>query len=178
MAANCQQRQSRTGLVPPKFGVYTREISFQKKMSALVLIAFLIFIVYIKWFSRKTVIWKKVNKYGENKVDNLKVAPGPTPFPVIGSMHLLGTSESPFQSFTELSKTYGNIYSITLGSAQCLVVNNLELIREVLNQNGKFFGGRPDFLRFHKLFAGDRNNCEYQYLFFSIFFINLAESDC
>ncbi|XP_034838944.1 cytochrome P450 307a1-like [Maniola hyperantus] len=126
-------------------------------MSALLLITLCALFIY-KLFSRRTVAWKKVSKYGDGTVLNLKQAPGPIALPVIGSMHLLGKFESPFQSFTELSKTHGDIYSIKLGSSECLVVNSLELIREVLNQNGKFFGGRPDFLRFHKLFAGDRNN--------------------
>ncbi|XP_041983768.1 cytochrome P450 307a1 [Aricia agestis] len=84
--------------------------------------------------------------------------PGPTPLPVLGSLHLLGRHESPFQAFTELAKTYGDVFGLQLGGSRCLVVSSLERIREVLNQNGKFFGGRPDFLRFHQLFAGDRNN--------------------
>ncbi|XP_026483167.2 cytochrome P450 307a1 [Vanessa tameamea] len=126
-------------------------------MSALLIIALCVLIVY-KLVTRRSVTWRKVTKYGENKVAELKIAPGPIPLPVIGSLHLLGKNESPFQSFTELSGVYGDIFSIKLGSAQCLVVNSLDKIREVLNQNGKFFGGRPDFLRFHKLFAGDRNN--------------------
>ncbi|XP_072946827.1 cytochrome P450 307a1-like [Epargyreus clarus] len=125
-------------------------------MSALLLIV--IILVAYKFFSKKTVRLEKISKYGECKVENLKKAPGPTPLPVVGSLHLLGKRESPFQAFTDLAKEYGDIFSLKLGSAQCVVVNNLELIREVLNQNGKFFGGRPDFLRFHKLFAGDRNN--------------------
>lgn len=130
-------------------------------MSALLIIA--ICLIIYKLVTRRTVTWRKHTRYGDDKVANLKLAPGPIPLPVIGSMHLLGKHESPFQSFTELAGIYGDIYSIKLGSAQCLVVNSLEKIREVLNQNGKFFGGRPDFLRFHKLFAGDRNNCKYIY---------------
>ncbi|KAJ0169509.1 hypothetical protein K1T71_015096 [Dendrolimus kikuchii] len=126
-------------------------------MSALLLVAFFFYAVY-KIFARKTVVWKKVTKHGESQVAELKVAPSPTPLPIIGSMHLLAKYDSPFKSFTELSKEYGDIFSMHLGSVKCLVVNNLSLIKEVLNQNGNFFGGRPDFLRFHKLFAGDRNN--------------------
>lgn len=133
-------------------------------MSAILLLAVVALAVY-KLFMRNTVALKKASKYGDGKVAILKTAPGPVPFPIIGSLHLLGKHESPFQAFTELAKEYGNIFSLKLGASKCVVVNNLELIREVLNQNGKFFGGRPDFLRFHKLFAGDRNNCEY-YLFF------------
>lgn len=85
-------------------------------------------------------------------------APGPMPWPILGSLAILGRYEVPFQGFTALAKKYGDVYSLTLGSNRCLVVNSLELIREVLNQNGRYFGGRPDFLRFNKLFGGDRNN--------------------
>ncbi|EDW50589.1 GM13910 [Drosophila sechellia] len=47
---------------------------------------------------------------------------------------------------------------MTFGHTRCLVVNNLELIREVLNQNGKVMSGRPDFIRYNKLFGGKRSN--------------------
>ena len=87
--------------------------------------------------------------------------PGPKPWPLIGSMHLLAGYETPFQAFTALSKIYGDIFSIHLGSAPCVVVNNFKLIKEVLIAKGADFGGRPDFTRFHKLFGGDRNNCKY-----------------
>ncbi|KQT36897.1 hypothetical protein ASG34_13725 [Methylophilus sp. Leaf416] len=126
-------------------------------LSALFLLAAFLVAVYKIYFSN-TITYKKFNKYGENKTLVLKEAPGPTPLPIIGNMHLLGKHESPFQSFTDLAKTYGDIFTLQLGTSKCLVVNNLDLIREVLNQNGKFFGGRPDFIRFHQLFAGDRNN--------------------
>lgn len=72
--------------------------------------------------------------------------PGPFPWPILGNLALLGKYASPFQGFTELSKIYGDIFSLTLGTTRCVVVNNLELIKEVLNENGKFFGGRPDFI--------------------------------
>lgn len=90
-----------------------------------------------------------------------KQAPGPIPWPIVGNLALLRKYKVPFQGLTYLSEELGDIYSLTLGSKRCLVVNSLDLIREVLNQKGKFFGGRPNFLRYHKLFGGDRNNCEY-----------------
>lgn len=93
-------------------------------------------------------------------------APGPRfIWPILGNMVELGKYEAPSIALTELAKIYGDIYSITLGSTRCLVVNNLDLIREVLNQNGKSFGARPDFIRFHKLFGGDRKNCKYIFYF-------------
>ncbi|EDV51027.1 cytochrome P450 307a1 [Drosophila erecta] len=86
-------------------------------------------------------------------------APGPRPWPIIGNLHLLDRyRDSPFAGFTALSRQYGDIYSLTFGHTRCLVVNNLELIREVLNQNGKVMSGRPDFIRYHKLFGGERSN--------------------
>lgn len=93
-------------------------------------------------------------------VESFPQPPGPTPWPVIGNLVTLGRFAVPFIGLTELGKVYGPCYGLTLGNTRCLVVNNLELIREVLNQNGKFFGGRPDFLRFHTLFGGDRSNCK------------------
>lgn len=84
--------------------------------------------------------------------------PGPKPWPLIGSLHLLGQYPTPFQGFTALSKIYGDIFSINLGNIPCVVVNNFNLIKEVLITKGGDFGGRPDFVRFHKLFGGDRNN--------------------
>ncbi|XP_017038284.1 cytochrome P450 307a1 [Drosophila kikkawai] len=97
---------------------------------------------------------------GQNqKMKKYSQAPGPRPWPIIGNLHLLDRyRDTPFAGFTELAKQFGDIYSLTFGHTRCLVVNNLELIREVLNQNGKVMSGRPDFLRYHKLFGGERSN--------------------
>lgn len=98
-------------------------------------------------------------------------APGPRwILPILGNLTELGKYEAPSIAFTELAKKYGDIYSMTLGSTRCLVVNNLDLIREVLNQNGKSFGARPDFIRFHKLFGGDRGNCKFHFFPIFLFF--------
>nr|CAD7406546.1 unnamed protein product [Timema poppensis] len=85
-------------------------------------------------------------------------APGPKPWPILGSLHLLGQHDVPFEAFTALSKVYGDIYSITLGSTPCVIVSSFKLIKEVLITKGSHFGGRPDFIRFNILFGGDRNN--------------------
>jgi cytochrome P450 family 307 subfamily A len=92
--------------------------------------------------------------------------PGPKPWPVIGSLHLLGQYKSPFEALTNLGKIYGEIYSITLGTTPCVVVNTFSLIKEVLITKGSHFGDRPNFIRFHKLFGGDRNNCKFHALHF------------
>lgn len=114
----------------------------------------------VKIVQGKSLTNKNVNSQNE-VVKSLKQAPGPAPLPVIGNLNLLANYDVPFEAFSALAKTYGDVYSLTLGSTRCLIVNNLDLIREVLNQNGKYFGGRPDFIRFHRLFGGDRNNCKF-----------------
>lgn len=101
----------------------------------------------------------KLDKQGEYQI--LPQPPGPFPWPILGNLVLLGKYAVPFEGFSALAKVYGNLYSLTLGSTRCIIVNNLDLIKEVLNHNGKFFGGRPNFLRYHKIFGGNRNNCKY-----------------
>lgn len=113
----------------------------------------------VKIVQGKSLTVKNVNSQNE-VVKYMKQAPGPMPLPILGNLATLGKYDVPFEGFSALAKEYGDAYSLTLGSTRCFIVNNLNLIREVLNQNGKFFGGRPDFIRFHKLFGGDRNNCK------------------
>lgn len=81
----------------------------------------------------------------EMKADVLVQPPGPLPLPILGNLALLGKFDCPFEGFSALSKIYGNVYSLTFGSVRGVIVNDLETIKEVLNQNGKFFGGRPNF---------------------------------
>ncbi|GAB0092315.1 Cytochrome P450 307a1 [Sergentomyia squamirostris] len=142
----------------------------------IVLTLFLLFVTFLVSYIRVLVEWRrkvyitmvpyvktKCRQLEESAIPQnvIKVyaqAPGPAPWPILGNLPLLAHHDNPFQAFTELSHNYGDAYSLTLGTTRCFVVNSLELIQEVLSQNGKFFGGRPDFLRFHKLFGGDRNN--------------------
>jgi cytochrome P450 family 307 subfamily A len=94
---------------------------------------------------RKSDDTKDKNSVKSLKVDVLPQPPGPIPWPVIGNLALLGKYAVPFEGFSALSKIYGDVYSLTLGTTRCVVVNNLDIIKEVLNQNGKYFGGRPNF---------------------------------
>lgn len=102
-----------------------------------------------------------------SEAKQIKQAPGPIPWPILGNLSLLAKYDNPFVAFTDLSEKYGDAFSLTLGSTRCIVLNNVELITEALSRNGKYFGDRPDFIRFHRLFGGDRNNCKYLKGFFS-----------
>jgi cytochrome P450 family 307 subfamily A len=88
---------------------------------------------------------KEISGAVQAKVEVLPQPPGPIPWPILGNLAMLGQYKVPFEGFSAISKIYGDVYSLTLGTTRCVVVNNLEIIKEVLNQNGKYFGGRPNF---------------------------------
>lgn len=84
---------------------------------------------------------------------------GPVPLPMIGSLHLLRGYKVPYEAFVHLSTKYGDVFKIQLGSTNCVVVNGLDNIREVLMTKGDHFDWRPNFQRFNLMFNGDKRNC-------------------
>lgn len=102
--------------------------------------------------------------------ENLIEPSGPRPWPVIGSLHLLGGYEVPYQAFNVLSKRYGQVFKMNLGSVPCVVINGVNNIKEVLINKYAHFDGRPNFRRYHQLFNGDKDNCKYSsYINFQIY---------
>lgn len=87
---------------------------------------------------------------------------GPAAYPIVGTMHVMrGYADRPFHRFAMLARQYGPVYLMRMGATPCVIVNDYPSIRDVLITNGTKFGGRLDFARYHALFDGDRNNCEY-----------------
>ncbi|KAL7608327.1 hypothetical protein Lser_V15G12801 [Lactuca serriola] len=75
--------------------------------------------------------------------------PGPTPLPIIGSLHLLG--DKPHQSLAKLSKIYGPIMFLKLGRATALVISSAAAAKEVLQKQDLAFSSRhiPDAVTAH-----------------------------
>ncbi|KAK0090136.1 hypothetical protein PV326_004236 [Microctonus aethiopoides] len=91
---------------------------------------------------------------------NLQDPPGPKPWPIIGSLHILGQYDVPYKAFSVLEKMYNSpVIKLKLGSVQCVIINGLENIKEVLYTKGQDFDSRPNFLRYNKLFSGSKENC-------------------
>lgn len=92
----------------------------------------------------------------------LTAPPPPRPWglPVIGNMISLGLKPNPYECMTDMSRQLGAVFGLRLGGTDAVVVNDLSSIREVLVTKGDHFDGRPNFLRYHQLFGGDRDNCE------------------
>ena len=81
----------------------------------------------------------KLSPIGQ-KPSTVSLPPGPRPFPIIGNILKLG--DKPHQSLTNLSKTYGPVMSLKLGSISTIVVSSPETAKEVLHRNDQAFSGR------------------------------------
>lgn len=66
--------------------------------------------------------------------------PGPRPLPIIGNLHMLG--RLPHRALHDLSKKYGPIMSLRLGTVQAVVVSSPEVARLVLKTHANVFSGR------------------------------------
>ncbi|KAL4570884.1 hypothetical protein LXL04_026548 [Taraxacum kok-saghyz] len=66
--------------------------------------------------------------------------PGPRGFPIVGYLPFL--SHDRHKQFTEMARTYGPIFKIRVGSKLHVVVNNLELAREVVRDQDDIFANR------------------------------------
>ncbi|GIY18584.1 cytochrome P450 18a1 [Caerostris darwini] len=73
-----------------------------------------------------------------------KQPPGPTGLPIVGYLPFM--TKTPFKKLTELSETYGPVYSVRFGSMKILVITDYELMKEAYAKDA--FMGRPPELPF------------------------------
>lgn len=77
---------------------------------------------------------------GRNSHGTFALPPGPPRLPIIGNIHLVG--KHPHRSFAALSKTYGPVMSLKLGSLNTVVMASPEAAREVLRTHDQILSGR------------------------------------
>ena len=83
------------------------------------------------------------------KKHQTNLPPGPTGFPVVGYLPFLGPQ--PREKLLKLTKDYGDIFTIKMGSFTVVVLNGRKVIKEALITNGGVFDTRPGFFSFSKL---------------------------
>uniref|UniRef100_A0A8C3XP38 Uncharacterized protein n=1 Tax=Chelydra serpentina TaxID=8475 RepID=A0A8C3XP38_CHESE len=80
--------------------------------------------------------------------------PGPTSLPFIGTM-LQIDFHNPHLSFTQLSKKYGNVFSLQNCWSNLVVVNGFKAVKEALVQKSEDFADRPYFPIYEHLGYGE-----------------------
>ena len=73
--------------------------------------------------------------------------PGPTPLPIIGSLLSLGTDPDKLHiTLADLSKQYGPILGLKMGSYPAVMLQNLEVVKEAFVKKADYFRNRPQYL--------------------------------
>ncbi|XP_047408695.1 cytochrome P450 2C9-like isoform X2 [Sciurus carolinensis] len=73
-----------------------------------------------------------------------KLPPGPMPLPIIGNI-LQIDPKNISKSFTNLSKVYGPVFTLYLGTRPTVVLHGYEAVKEALIDHGEVFSGRGSF---------------------------------
>ena len=105
----------------------TSELIFKLFPNSLVLLAVLICVLFI---ARSV--------YAPN---TCLYPPGPWGLPVIGNLLQLGSA--PHLNLHELSRLYGEVLSLRLGSRRVVVLSSVRVLREALAQKARHFSDRP-----------------------------------
>ncbi|KAJ7972079.1 Cytochrome P450 family protein [Quillaja saponaria] len=67
--------------------------------------------------------------------------PGPTGLPILGNLHQLGPR--PHESLSNLSKIYGHLMSLRLGSITVVIASSPSTAQEILHKHDQTFANRP-----------------------------------
>ncbi|TKY65584.1 Geraniol 8-hydroxylase [Spatholobus suberectus] len=87
--------------------------------------------------------------FNQTSSESTKLPPGPRPFPIIGNILKLGTN--PHKAVTKLSRIYGPVMTLKLGSITTIVISSPQVAKQVLHENGQLFSSRtiPHSVRIH-----------------------------
>ncbi|KAL3840420.1 hypothetical protein ACJIZ3_025011 [Penstemon smallii] len=77
-----------------------------------------------------------------NRKSSKHLPPGPYPLPIIGNLLQLG--QKPHHSLTKLSKIYGPLMRLRLGSTDTIVVSSPEIAKQILQKHDLSFPGRGE----------------------------------
>ncbi|ONK70731.1 uncharacterized protein A4U43_C04F950 [Asparagus officinalis] len=81
-----------------------------------------------------------------------RLAPGPRPLPIIGNLHIL--TSSPHRFISSLTKTYGPIVHLKLGSTTSIFISSPSLIEKLFKNHDIAISNRPPAEALHILSYG------------------------
>lgn len=70
-----------------------------------------------------------------------KLPPGPRGAPIVGVMPFMG--KKPYLQIQAWWRTYGDVYSMYMGSRLMVVINGIDAMKECFIRQGDTFSGRP-----------------------------------
>ncbi|NWX59044.1 CP1A4 protein, partial [Promerops cafer] len=105
----------------------------------LVAAAFCLVFVLLQWLQRPV-------------PEGLRRPPGPRGYPVVGNV--LELRKDTHLALTRLSRRYGDVMEVRIGTRPVLVLSGLDTIRQALVKQGEDFMGRPDLYSFHYISNG------------------------
>ncbi|KAG3264445.1 cytochrome P450 2C18-like, transcript variant X2 [Ictidomys tridecemlineatus] len=73
-----------------------------------------------------------------------RLPPGPMPLPILGNI-LQIDAKNISKSLTKLSKAYGPVFTVYLGTRPTVVLHGYEAVKEALIDHGEVFSGRGSF---------------------------------
>ena len=76
------------------------------------------------------------------QLKKLNLPPGPKPLPIIGNLHQLGPV--PHQTVAELTRTYGPIVFLKLGSRPVVISSDPKIVTDIMKVQDHVFSSRPD----------------------------------
>ncbi|XP_056389675.1 cytochrome P450 2K4-like [Hyla sarda] len=79
--------------------------------------------------------------FNGSKKSTAKMPPGPTPLPIIGNLHLMDLNK-PHQSLMEMSKKYGEVFTLQFGPKKVVVIAGYKAVKEALVTRAEDFGDR------------------------------------
>ncbi|KAH7665217.1 Flavonoid 3'-monooxygenase protein [Dioscorea alata] len=77
----------------------------------------------------------------QNKTNKAPLPPGPTGWPIIGNLLQLGSK--PHETLHDLSKIYGPLYRLRMGSVTVVIANSAEVASQFLRTHDANFSNRP-----------------------------------
>ena len=78
-----------------------------------------------------------------------KYPPAPWEFPIVGHLPLFGAY--PSATFRKWRESYGDVYSIRMGSWKTVVINGYSAIKDAMNRSDDALSSRPRFFTFEML---------------------------
>ncbi|CAL5382835.1 unnamed protein product [Camellia sinensis] len=85
-------------------------------------------------------VWTCIHVFRSSSAGRAGLPPGPNPFPIIGNILALG--KRPHESLSNLSKIYGPLMSLKLGTMTTIVVSSPSIAEQVLQKHDQIFSSR------------------------------------